>query len=548
MTVVEFNRIQAIEAVNARFMNRLAHDMAGALSECENARLMALEAGYRKGVLDAESNRAWYHIFRCEFDQAFPLAKNLPEKYDAIGDRYGSLVAINTLGVIHLDMGNYDHALPYFLACLEKARQFDEKEREASALANIGLLYNEMDRIEEAFDYFSSALNIKELNDTCFYTASKCIALYHMKKGEYDRAEQYLKKAEALARRKRDIHFVSEILATRGLLCRTRKKFNPAGLFFQKSLSISRDLGNVKIETENLYELGCLSLDRGDTVPALAFFHQALDLAVKKEIGNFKCRCYQQLSAIHEQKQDFSQALFYLKQFNGAEKAYNMARAELRIKSLGFEHELEQKKQEAEIYRLKNIALEKANQKIMKLANHDNLTGLPNRRLFMEHLQASVHSADRNHHMLAILFIDLDDFKPVNDRFGHQTGDMLLCQVAEKLTAALRKTDVVARFGGDEFAIIVPELTGMAYVHTVARKILELFDREFTVDGHRCRIGASIGISLYPGDAGDLDSLLTRADKAMYAAKMGGKNAYMFCHALPGQTESVKTARCGWNI
>ncbi|THB74705.1 MAG: diguanylate cyclase, partial [Desulfobacteraceae bacterium] len=493
LTVIEFDKIQTIEAINDRFLNVLAHDMEEALAQCQKAHSLSQAIGYKKGVLDAESNRAWYHILKCEFDHAFPLLKDLPEKYELIGDTYGHLLSINSMGVLHLDMGNYDHALPYFFKSVNLARNAGEKEREASSLANIGLIYNEMGKIEEAFDYFNEALNIPERNDTCFYTASKCIGLYYIDSGEYESALGHLENARKIAHEKRDTHFESELLTTLGCLYRAQKQYETAGDLFQQSLEISQTLGNIKIETENLYEIGCLHLARAQIESALSCLTRALDLALDKDIGNIRCKCYEQLSSTYEQKKEFEKALSYLKKFNAAEKEYNLNKAELRLKSLGFEHEIEKKHQMAEIYRLKNIELEEANRRITDLANHDTLTGLPNRRLLMEHLKTAIYSAKRNHLAVALLFIDLDDFKPVNDRLGHRAGDLVLKQVGDRLAQTMRRTDVVARFGGDEFVIMVPSLEDTGYVLRIIEKINHMFEKEFVTGSHRFKLGASIG-------------------------------------------------------
>ncbi|WP_163339590.1 tetratricopeptide repeat-containing diguanylate cyclase [Desulfopila sp. IMCC35008] len=532
MKIINFDQIQTLEASSTKFMNILAHDMERALALCEETRVFSEKAGYTKGVLDSLFHKAWYHIHKCEFDLVFPLLKDLPEQYKLIGDEYGRLKAVNALGVMHMDMGNYDHALPYFLKSLKLAKKKNLQEREASALANIGLVFNELGKIDQAFDYFTEALNNPEINNTGFYTASKCIGHYYIKTGEYDKAGIYLNGAFTRARKAKDTHFESELLTTQGILNRHREQYRQAETDFKKSLEISKKLGNVKIETENLYELGVLNLSQGHVDKSFSYINQALALAVKKDIGRFQCRCYENLSTMYEENGDYANALEFLKKYNSAEKEYNLMKAELKLKSLEFEHKLEQKQQQAEIYRLKNEELEEANRKIMNLANHDNLTGLPNRRLFMEILKSSMNSALRYDQKIAVLFIDLDNFKPVNDRFGHRAGDYVLKEVGERLIQVLRKSDVVARFGGDEFVILVSELEDSQYLNAIAGKISERFQQDFQVGAHQCNLGASIGISLFPDDDEDIEGLLIKADKAMYAAKLKGKNTHVFYRSV----------------
>ncbi|MFA6903425.1 MAG: diguanylate cyclase [Gallionellaceae bacterium] len=159
------------------------------------------------------------------------------------------------------------------------------------------------------------------------------------------------------------------------------------------------------------------------------------------------------------------------------------------------------------------------------LAYHDSLTGLPNRLLFMDRLAQSVARAHRNKEMTAVLFIDLDRFKPVNDTMGHATGDLLLQSVAARLMNCLREGDTLARIGGDEFTMII-DSNDASNCELVAHKILHELSREFNVNGHNIKISGSIGASLYPEDSKIIDDLLNHADIAMYLAKAKGGNTF----------------------
>ena len=159
-------------------------------------------------------------------------------------------------------------------------------------------------------------------------------------------------------------------------------------------------------------------------------------------------------------------------------------------------------------------------------ANHDALTQLPNRKYLEEYLPKAVSLAERQHRMLALLFIDLDAFKPVNDNYGHKVGDKVLQKIGRRLTKLLRNEDTVCRIGGDEFVIILESATSIGGACKVAQKVIEAVNKPIDVDGHICNLGSSIGISLFPDHARDAASLLQTGDIAMYAAKKGGKNKY----------------------
>ncbi|MBV8201640.1 MAG: EAL domain-containing protein [Acidobacteria bacterium] len=170
-----------------------------------------------------------------------------------------------------------------------------------------------------------------------------------------------------------------------------------------------------------------------------------------------------------------------------------------------------------------------AENQLVHQAYHDALTGLPNRMLFHDRLTQALGLARRNHRGLAVLFLDLDQFKLVNDTLGHAAGDRLLQAVAERLRQSVRRSDTVARVGGDEFNLLLPDVGRGNQAARLAEKVLATEKRPIEVDGHRLYLTTSIGISLFPADGGDAEALLTSADIAMYRAKEQGRNGYQLC-------------------
>ncbi|AGA68972.1 diguanylate cyclase (GGDEF) domain-containing protein [Desulfitobacterium dichloroeliminans LMG P-21439] len=166
--------------------------------------------------------------------------------------------------------------------------------------------------------------------------------------------------------------------------------------------------------------------------------------------------------------------------------------------------------------------------RIQELAYHDYLTDLPNRLLFNDRLYQAILSAKRTEQNLAVIFLDLDDFKRVNDAMGHEQGDVLLKEVARRLTETLREEDTVSRYGGDEFLVLAQNISTEA-IEELPRRIIESMERPFNLEEHSVFITASLGVSVYPIHGETVNQLIKSADLAMYQAKEKGKNQYVLC-------------------
>ncbi len=167
-----------------------------------------------------------------------------------------------------------------------------------------------------------------------------------------------------------------------------------------------------------------------------------------------------------------------------------------------------------------------AEEHLRHIAHHDPLTGLANRVLFNDRLEQAIKVAVRNNTNFAVLFMDLDKFKPVNDLFGHKVGDKLLQSVADRLTRSVRETDTVTRLGGDEFVILLDNVTGQKMVKKLLKQLTDTICNTYPIDGYEIEIGVSVGMSLYPNDGTDAKTLLHRADLAMYETKESRGHAY----------------------
>jgi len=179
---------------------------------------------------------------------------------------------------------------------------------------------------------------------------------------------------------------------------------------------------------------------------------------------------------------------------------------------------------------VRDITVQKAQEeRIRFLALNDALTGLPNRASFNDKIDEAVARAKRNKSGIALMFIDLDKFKPINDTYGHDAGDLVLKTVAKRLTSTIRETDTAARLGGDEFVVILENITDKNDTKAVAKNLLDKVPEPIPFEDTSCSVGLSIGISHYPSDADSVEELLNAADRAMYKVKEAGRNNFSFC-------------------
>ena len=203
----------------------------------------------------------------------------------------------------------------------------------------------------------------------------------------------------------------------------------------------------------------------------------------------------------------------------------NTAPVWLRIMSDGLKHDNEQ----AIIGTLQDVTNKVLSAKLIEhQATFDSLTGLPNRVLYNDRLEKSIELAKRKDQLLAVLFVDLDRFKPINDNHGHQAGDRILIETAHRIKQAIRKSDTVSRLSGDEFAVILNDVNGYQDIRQIADNIIEQIQKPFSLGDISVHSSASVGIALYPNDADSADSLLRKADQAMYEVKGSGRNGCQF--------------------
>ena len=189
-----------------------------------------------------------------------------------------------------------------------------------------------------------------------------------------------------------------------------------------------------------------------------------------------------------------------------------------------------------------NIARQKQRErKLEHLATHDSLTGLPNLTLFSDRLARELHVARRSSRPFAVLFLDIDRFKELNDSIGHEGANRVLAELAVRLYSCVRAMDTVARYGGDEFSIILSNLNGAAEADAIVQRIRTCLSRPFSVAGTKLEVGVSIGSAMFPADAGSAEGLVAHADRSMYGAKRNARNTAGASHPLRFEQRPSRT-------
>jgi diguanylate cyclase (GGDEF)-like protein len=171
-------------------------------------------------------------------------------------------------------------------------------------------------------------------------------------------------------------------------------------------------------------------------------------------------------------------------------------------------------------------ALRSSEERLRHLSEHDALTRLPNRVLLNDRLNMALKRAERTEERLGLIMVDVDKFKDINDTFGHLAGDRVLCELAKRIVRSVRATDTVARIGGDEFVVLLPELHNLPEAGAIAAKIVASISRPFNIEPTQLSVTASVGVCIYPDAGTDAEMLLQNADAAMYGVKVHGRNGY----------------------
>ena len=341
--------------------------------------------------------------------------------------------------------------------------------------------------------------------------------------GRYDECIAASVRTIALGERLGSLSHVAATLTALGFAYKQCGRPAEALEAYTRSLSLARSVQESKVETFALYSIGVMFADAGELDPARAWLAEASALAVKTGAKQFAFQSFQRLSQVCKRLGDYAAALSHFEEFQRLEREVFTQESADRAKALTVKMEVEHHKREAEALSEMNAALQAANARLEALTVTDPLTGLPNHRALAAALDTAAARSRRTGEPCALLFLDIDHFKSINDTYGHPIGDAVLCEFAACVRASLREEDTLGRWGGEEFLAVLPS-TDLSEALAVGERVRTAVAGCLLFAGSGLALTCSIGASACPSVEAKRDTLIESADQALYAAKRLGRN------------------------
>lgn len=455
------------------------------------------------------------------FEMAFKPLKLLMRVNEESNDIEGNAVCLKDMGILCLRTGNFNKAIEYNFKSLKIFQELGNNELVAVIYGHIGVVYSHLEDYENFLSYSNKAVEI--LRE---FGASKKLSTFLNNKGS---ALAYMKRFdEALAcfhesleiREKLDLKKeILNIYFNIGGIYKDKKDFDNAKIYYLKAEKLSLELGNpVGIAKSNHY-LGAFYVESGEYEKAVEYMEKALNIFIERNLKPEACKAYEELSNAYVAMEDYKKAVVVYRNYIDLHKKLFDENLSKKVTEMQTKFETEKKIREMEILRTKNDELMKTNELLKEQSITDSLTGLYNPKTIYERLDEEIERARRHKTPLTILMVDLDNFKKVNDTFGHQTGDKILENIGEIIRDNIRKIDIAFRYGGEEFLVIFPATLlakGITVVERLRKEIARInIGREITIT-------MSGGLKEWEGE--NSFDYLYAVDKLLYKAKLNGKN------------------------
>lgn len=509
------------------------------LRAAEQAHTLSLQAPiYKKGYAESLYGLGVSNIQLGNYQQSLEQLFESLSLHRELGNVKEEGDVLFATGSAYHFLGAYSEALDHLLKSIKIRQQVGDKKGEASSLNAIGMVQSSLGDIRESVAAYQKALTLyrgiqDEVDEA---VALNNLAVAHLQMDELPAALEYGRQSLGLVQKSASKSLEAIVLCSIGEVYSKMERHETALAYFQESIQTASQIHNKYAELYAWLNTGRVYLSMQQAKTAIPVLENALSIAVETNSKKEMAECHLALTQAHKALEEYKKALVHHEEYHYCEKEIFNDEVDARIRNLSALYQTETAKKEAEIYRLKNFELEKEIQERKKLtrklhhaARYDSLTNLPNRAFFMEHLKSAISKAEQYYEHLAVIFVDLDDFKLVNDTYGHEIGDHLLVEFSKRLKNAVRKNDIVSRFAGDEFTILINSLTHEVDVKMLAEKILNQCSDLYFLAGQKINISQSIGVSIYPKDGTDVETLLRRADMEMYKMKKQQK-----INPLPG--------------
>lgn len=488
---------------------------------------------YPAGLASGLFHLARAHNQRGEYVESLSCLVQAQPYYESLNDENGLMWLFNELGRLHYFLSDYPNALSFYYRTLELAEKLGNTNRQAASFHNIGLIHSSLGNHEQALEILHQGLEIATNSGDKwvegFLLGSLAEVSYHLQR--FDQALKYGLRSLELARINGTPTLIDGTLLAISWTYFELGQFDQAKACLQEVIQTAAQSGDRRGLSEALRALGEQANRRHLPNEALPSLEQALTLAISLGEKALQANCHRALAKSYSQLGQYQPAFEHYQAYHELDKEIFNEKSDLRLKILEVKYQLKTARQEAEIYRLRNEMLEREvadqhriQQALQHLADHDGLTGLLNRRAFFDRGEKILQSKRKTQFPLALLMLDLDHFKSVNDRYGHDMGDKLLQAIGMWLSSNLREVDLLCRYGGEEFAIL---MTGSAAAEAekVAWRLCQTLEAQvFRIGDISLRITTSIGVSVTEQKVDSIDTLIHFADVALYQAKQAGRN------------------------
>lgn len=530
---------QEIDSLFMRAEKIITEDAEQALALVQIIRKHAKETSFSKSQVRNNESRACIlegSIFleKGAFEQAVPAYLKALEAVNSTAETKLTARALVGLGSSYLAMETYPDALQRLLRALTLYRNCDDLNGQATALIQIGKLELALQKPDKSLAYLEKALEIAQKSGALELQAA---ALNHLCcayqfKGKNQQAIQLGLKSAEIYQELGDRIGEAAAYNALGDVSIAIGDLNQALNFLQLTAEVTLQTGKRDAHAQALCKIGSVHFQSGHINLAITYLMQAMEIAYQEGALPVVMDVHKNLSAVYKSTEDYRSALEHFEQYFALQKKIFDIESDRRLKTIEIVNQVETARKNAEIYELRNVELQKeieehkkAQLELEHLATHDQLTGLVNRRHFINLVTQAIEQAQRYKRPFSAMMVDIDNFKNINDTFGHSAGDLILVEIASRMRSVLRKADVIGRYGGDEFAIFLPETSTEGARRLSERLRSAVADQAEMVEGVSLPVTVSIGVTSYLTNTDtNINLILQEADKALYISKYTGRN------------------------